>query len=78
MNLVPLDDLNKICFRSAPRPPDELRRWCRNQVLPARKIGGKWFVDLDALVQPAKPAGGQDPDALARAILAGLRAPGAH
>lgn len=54
MNLVTLETFNARCFRDEPLPLHELQRWCRSRYLPARKIGGRWFVDLDAF-----GAGGQ-------------------
>lgn len=52
MNWIPLDELNAQRFRNSPRPPHELQRWCRLKLIRARKIGGKWFVDLDAFDHP--------------------------
>lgn len=55
MKYVPLVKLNETIFRDAPIPVPKLQRWCRKGELPARKIGGEWFVDLDEFGQP-KPA----------------------
>ncbi len=43
---VTLDRLNELRFHSEPVPIPKLQRWCRDQVLPARKFGGEWRVDL--------------------------------
>lgn len=51
MDLITLEELNKEFFRSKPRPLGILRRWCRNKVLPARKIGGEWYVDRDKFIE---------------------------
>jgi hypothetical protein len=48
MNLVRLANLNRLRFRNNPVPEAKLWRWCRNGELPAKKIGGEWYVDLDA------------------------------
>jgi len=47
MNLVSLEKLNALRFTDDPQPMQKLWRWCREGRLPARKIGGEWFVDLD-------------------------------
>lgn len=49
MRYVPLMKLNETVFQDAPVPLPKLQRWCRMGVLPARKFGGEWKVDLDAL-----------------------------
>lgn len=48
MNLVSLPRLNELRFAQDPQPMAKLWRWCREAKLPARKVGGEWFVDLDA------------------------------
>lgn len=48
MNLITLAKLNELRFSADPRPLQMLQRWCRRKELPARKIGGEWYVDLDA------------------------------
>lgn len=48
MNLIPLDRLNEHYFETHPQSIEKLRRWCRERMLPAKKIGGEWFVDADA------------------------------
>lgn len=52
MKYVPLLKLNDAIFREAPVPLPKLQRWCRKGYLPARKIGGEWFVDLDEFGRP--------------------------
>ena len=47
MNLVTLSKLNALRFSVEPVPEQKLQRWCRAGTLPARKIGGEWYVDLD-------------------------------
>lgn len=47
MNLVGLDSLNRLRFPQDPVPLSKLQRWCRVGALPARKLGGEWYVDLD-------------------------------
>jgi hypothetical protein len=47
VNLVGLAKLNELRFPKDPRPITQLQRWCRNGQLPAKKIGGEWYVDLD-------------------------------
>jgi len=47
VNYVSLEKLNALRFADDPQPMQKLWRWCREGRLPARKIGGEWFVDLD-------------------------------
>ena len=44
---VSLQDLNKLRFNSSPVATAKLQRWCREGVLPARKFGSEWRVDLE-------------------------------
>lgn len=46
--LVSISKFNALRFPSDPQPATKLWRWCREGKLPARKVGGEWFVDLDA------------------------------
>ena len=46
-NYVTLDVLNAMRFQSSPIKASKLQRWCREGVLPARKFGKEWLVDLD-------------------------------
>lgn len=52
MKYIPLEKLNETIFRDAPVPLRKLQRWCRKGDLPARKIGGEWFIDLDEFGRP--------------------------
>lgn len=54
MNLVNLAKLNELCFPHNPLPEAKFWRWCREGRLPARKIGGEWYVDLEAFDTPPK------------------------
>ena len=54
MNWVDLPTLNKECFQANPKPLNKLQRWCRLKFLPAKKFGGEWHVDLDALQDTEK------------------------
>lgn len=72
MNLVTLETLNRKCFPEDPRPMDELQRWCRKRVLPALKIGGTWFVDLDKLGDE-KEAKKQDFSPVAQLVIDKMR-----
>lgn len=77
MKLVTLEKLNSMRFPDDPRPMHMLQRWCRQRTLPARKIGGEWYVDLEEFDRPhtAKEAAPIiDRDTLARAILNDIRA----
>lgn len=47
MRYVPLLKLNEIVFPDAPVPLSKLQRWCRQRILPARKFGKEWKVNLD-------------------------------
>lgn len=51
---------------------DELQRWCRKRVLPALKIGGTWFVDLDKLGDE-KEAKKQDFSPVAQLVIDKMR-----
>lgn len=61
MNLVSISRFNALRFPQDPQPLTKLWRWCREGRLPARKIGGEWFVDLDAFDRGGKPAQEQSP-----------------
>lgn len=54
MRLVDLETLNKLRFPDNPVGIQKLRRWCRDEELPARKVGREWFVDLDAFDRPTR------------------------
>lgn len=75
-NLVSLPRLNELRFPADPQPMAKLWRWCREGKLPARKVGGEWFVDLDAFDGgEEKPAPEQVPASHASRVLDKLRAP---
>lgn len=48
MSLVSPARFNELRFADDPQPLTKLWRWCREKRVPARKIGGDWFIDLDA------------------------------
>lgn len=75
MNLIPLAKLNELRFPDHPVPATKLQRWCRDGELPARKIGGEWFVDLDAF-DNAPVRKKEDISPAARAVLDRMRAQG--
>ncbi len=62
MRFVPLIKLNETIFQDAPVPLSKLQRWCRMGALPARKFGGEWKVDTDALGLPDAAAPDMAPD----------------
>jgi hypothetical protein len=46
--ITPTAWLNKY-FAEDSRPPEPtLRRWMQNNAVPAKKIGGSWFIDEHA------------------------------
>lgn len=47
MNYVTLEKLNELRFAHNPIPASKLQRWCREEEIPARKIGSEWYVALD-------------------------------
>jgi hypothetical protein len=47
MNYVTLEKLNELRFAHNPIAASKLQRWCRDKKLPARRIGGEWYVALD-------------------------------
>ena len=47
MKLVPLIKWAKEIFEVVPHTRT-LQKWCANGDLPARKIGGVWYIDKDA------------------------------
>lgn len=48
MSLVSPARFNELRFGHDPQPLTKLWRWCREGRVPARKIGGEWFIDLEA------------------------------
>lgn len=72
MNLVSLDDLNRLRFPQSSVKLTKLQRWCRAGALPARKLGGEWYVDLDEFDRQ-KPAPKQDLSAHVRLVVDRMR-----
>ena len=35
-------------FAGEPPAMSTIRKWCREGTIPAKKIGGAWYIDLDA------------------------------
>ena len=54
MNLVSPARFSELCFPQDPVPLPKLWRWCRNGALPAQKIGGEWYIDVDAFQKKAE------------------------
>lgn len=51
MKLLTPDEFCAKYFSPGSKPaPSTLRKWLRGSVLPARKIGGTWFIDDDKFV----------------------------
>jgi hypothetical protein len=73
VNYVSLEKLNSLRFPSDPVAMPKLWRWCREGKLPARKIGGEWFVDLDAFDRGEKGEKKQEVSGPARLVLDRLR-----
>jgi len=46
MRLVSLQRFNEMRFKDDPIKLTKLQRWCRTGELPARKIGGEWYVNI--------------------------------
>lgn len=46
--LMDPDQWRRARFAGEPPPMSTVRKWCREGAVPAKKIGGAWFVDLDA------------------------------
>lgn len=75
MSLISLSRLNELRFPDDPQPMPKLWRWCREDKLPgARKIGGEWFVDLDAFDRGEKAVTEPQVSGPAQAVLDKLRA----
>lgn len=77
MNWIPLAQLNTLRFTQAPRRLYTLQRWCREGMIPARKIGSEWFVDLDAFDNP-EPKENHKVSPRVRSLLDRLRQQGQH
>lgn len=72
LNLVSPTRLNELRFSQDPLPLAKLWRWCREGRLPARKIGGEWYVDLDAFDR-GETGRASPPEGKAQAVLDRLR-----
>jgi hypothetical protein len=49
MQLVTIANFRDVYFGKGSAPPRvTVRRWCEANNLPARKIGGIWYIDADA------------------------------
>ena len=59
-------------FRDDPVKLTKLQRWCRAGELPARKLGGKWHVNLEEF-DSTKHVPKDDPAALVRLVIEGMR-----
>lgn len=46
--LMDLDQWRQARFAGRPPSMTTVRRWCREGHVPAKKMGGTWFIDLDA------------------------------
>lgn len=46
--LMDLDHWRKARFAGQPPSMTTVRRWCREGHVPAKKMGGTWYIDLDA------------------------------
>ena len=67
-NYVSLKELIKLRFSHMQISITKLQRWCREKVLPARKLGGEWWVDLDEFDKPPQ----NDLDPLTAEIMSNL------
>lgn len=49
MKLISVYEWRDMRFTGNRRPSDRtLRKWCENGDIPSKKIGGLWFVELQA------------------------------
>ncbi|MCK0743602.1 helix-turn-helix domain-containing protein [Chromohalobacter nigrandesensis] len=46
--LMDLEQWRRARFAGDPPSETTIRRWCREGHVPAKKIAGTWFIDLDA------------------------------
>ncbi|WP_110647560.1 helix-turn-helix domain-containing protein [Salinicola peritrichatus] len=46
--LMSLDDWRKARFLGKPPGRSTVRRWCNDGTIPAKRIGGNWYIDVDA------------------------------
>ncbi|UYG08396.1 excisionase [Halomonas sp. M4R1S46] len=64
--LMSLEEWRKARFAGEPPAMSTIRKWCREGHVPSKKIGGSWFIDLDAEAR-------QTGNPLADAVLNGER-----
>lgn len=51
MHLLTPEDFSRKHFGPDSQPPEStLRRWLKTGALPARKIGGRWYIDEAAFL----------------------------
>jgi len=61
MNWLSLQTLKEARFANDPRVGmNKLRRWCRDGLLPCKKQGKEWYVDLDAFDRDWTPCVPED------------------
>ncbi|WP_342594554.1 helix-turn-helix domain-containing protein [Salinicola lusitanus] len=46
--LMCLEDWRKARFAGKPPGISTVRRWCNEGTIPAKRIGGTWYIDIDA------------------------------
>mgnify|MGYP001587765026 FL=1 len=72
MSLVTLERFNKLRFPDDPVKLTKLQRWCRRHKLPARKIGGEWYVNLKEF-DSTKHVPKDDPAEVVRLVVERMR-----
>ena len=73
MQLVTIREFKERYFAPGSRPSkNTVYNWIQDGTLPARKIGGRVYIDVDALEKQAPATGGGDAD-MAAAVTARLR-----
>ena len=49
MRLISINEFVDTYFSQQSRPSTRaVRNWCRDDKLPAKQIGGQWFIDAEA------------------------------
>ncbi|WP_245583355.1 helix-turn-helix domain-containing protein [Oceanospirillum beijerinckii] len=46
--LMSIEEWRKRRFLGEAPAPVTVRKWCANGEIPAKKIGGNWYIDVDA------------------------------
>ncbi|SDO71024.1 Excisionase-like protein [Halomonas shengliensis] len=46
--LMKPEEWRKARFAGTPPAMSTIRKWCREGTVPAKRIGGVWYIDLDA------------------------------